>query len=148
MKEETRLCRLLFQLVRQFRTIALHAAPRPRSCQLHRRSADFRRLVSDCDHDIKNRNYGPFGVLVPWRANRAVDYPSRFDQSGSGKSPFHRFRRPNGDGRLLVVEADGLRIGGSINSDGRSGSGNALKGARDLGNAQPIRDLGLRKLDG
>ena len=25
---------------------------------------------------------------------------------------------------------------------------NALKGARDLGNAQPMRDLGLRKLDG
>jgi hypothetical protein len=25
---------------------------------------------------------------------------------------------------------------------------NALKGARDLGNAQPIRGLGFRKLDG
>ena len=25
---------------------------------------------------------------------------------------------------------------------------NALKGARDLGNAQPMRGLGLRKLDG
>jgi hypothetical protein len=57
----------------------------------------------------------PLAFCVPWCTDRAVDYPSRFDQSDSGKSPLRRFRRPDGDRRLLVVETDGLGTGPESN---------------------------------
>ena len=48
---------------------------------------------------------------VSWRPDRAIDYPPRFDQPDSGKSPVQRFRCTVGDRPLLGVETAGLRIG-------------------------------------